>query len=69
MLQHSQWPDCPGCLLRGGLTLTPTGLPPLSRRQLSGHTSELLGSNLSREYQLHAGICSEYDQTVPCSMK
>jgi len=32
-----------GCLLRGCLTITATGLSPASRRQLSGHTSALLG--------------------------
>ena len=34
-----------GRTLRGGLTLTATGLPsgPASRRQLSGHTIALLG--------------------------
>jgi hypothetical protein len=33
-LQHSQSPDCTGCLLRGCLIITATGLPPVSRRQL-----------------------------------
>jgi len=41
-LQHLWSPRSTGCLLRGGLTLTATGLSPASRRQLSGHTSELL---------------------------
>ena len=31
-LQHNQSPDCIGCLLSGGLTLTRTGLSPASRR-------------------------------------
>jgi hypothetical protein len=42
-LQHLRSPRSTGCLLRGGLTLTATGLPPASRRQLSGHTNRLLG--------------------------
>ena len=42
--QHSQLPGCTGCLLSGGLTLTTTGLAPASRRQLSGHTNDLLES-------------------------
>ena len=33
--QHSQSPDCTGCLPRGLLTVTTTGLAPASRRQLS----------------------------------
>ena len=37
-LQHLQSPRSTGCLLRGGLTLTATGLAPASRRQLTGHT-------------------------------
>jgi hypothetical protein len=37
-LQHLRSPRGTGCLLRGGLTLTATGLSPASRRQLSGHT-------------------------------
>ena len=41
-LQHLRSPRSTGCLLRGGLTLTATGLAPASRRQLSGHTSDLL---------------------------
>ena len=31
-LQHNQSPDCIGCLLSGVLTLTGTGLAPVSRR-------------------------------------
>jgi len=31
-LRHNQSPDCIGCLLSGGLTLTRTGLSPASRR-------------------------------------
>ena len=31
-LQHNQSPDCIGCLLSGVLTLTGTGLSPVSRR-------------------------------------
>src|SRR3990170_923091 len=31
-LRHNQSPDCIGCLLPGGLTLTRTGLSPVSRR-------------------------------------
>ena len=42
-LQHSQSPGCTGCLLRGPLAVTTTRLPPVSRRQLSGHTSDGLG--------------------------
>ena len=42
-LQHLRSPRSTGCLLRGGLTLTTTGLSPASRRQLSGHTSGRLG--------------------------
>ena len=38
-LQHLQSPGSTGCLLRGPLAVTTTGLPPVSRRQLSGHTS------------------------------
>lgn len=57
-LQHSQSPDCIGCLLRGSLAITTIGLhlhnttfgavqvSPTSRRQLSGHTSEWIGSAL-----------------------
>ena len=33
-LQHLRSPRSTGCLLRGGLTLTATGLAPASRRQL-----------------------------------
>jgi hypothetical protein len=40
-LQHLRSPRGTGCLLRGGLTLTATGLSPVSRRQLSGHTYSL----------------------------
>jgi hypothetical protein len=39
VLQHLRSPGGTGCLLRGGLTLTATGLTPVSRQQLSGHTS------------------------------
>ena len=39
-LQHLRSPRSTGCLLRGCLTITATGLSPASRRQLSGHTSE-----------------------------
>jgi len=42
-LQHSQSPGCTGCLLRGLLAVTTTGLSSASRRQLSGHTSHMLG--------------------------
>jgi hypothetical protein len=45
--QHSQSPGCTGCLLRGPLAVTTTGLPPVSRRQLPGHTSGQLGEDLS----------------------
>ena len=38
-LQHLRSPRSTGCLLRGCLTITATGLSPASRRQLSGHTS------------------------------
>ena len=38
-LQHLRSPRSTGCLLRGGLILTATGLAPASRRRLSGHTS------------------------------
>jgi len=43
-LQHLRSPRSTGCLLRGGLTLTAIGLPPASRRQLSGHTSAWLAA-------------------------
>jgi len=36
--QHSQSPNCTGCLLPGRLAVTRIGLSPISRRQLSGHT-------------------------------
>jgi hypothetical protein len=42
-LQHLQSPGSTGCLLRGPLAVTTTGLPPASRRQLSGHTKPVLG--------------------------
>ena len=42
-LQHLRSPRSTGCLLRGCLTITATGLAPASRRQLSGHTSDWLG--------------------------
>jgi len=45
-LQHHRSPDSTGCLLRGCLTITATGLSPVSRRQLSGHTSEWLCGHL-----------------------
>ena len=38
-LQHLRSPRSTGCLLRGPLVVTTTGLSPVSRRQLSGHTS------------------------------
>jgi len=41
-LQHIWSPRRTGCLLRGLLTVTTTGLAPVSRRCLSGHTSDLL---------------------------
>ena len=41
-----------GCPLRGCLTITATGLSPVSRRQLSGHTSELLGRQLQKNAPL-----------------
>jgi len=34
LLQHSPLPGCTGCLLRGLLAVTTTGLSPVSRRQL-----------------------------------
>ena len=39
-LRHSQSPDCTGCLLRGLLSVTTTGLAPASKRCLSGHTTD-----------------------------
>ena len=39
-LRHSQSPDCTGCLLRGLLSATTTGLAPASKRCLSGHTTD-----------------------------
>ena len=42
-LQHNRSPGSTGSLLRGLLAVATVGLPPTSRRQLSGHTSELLG--------------------------
>ncbi len=42
-LQHNQSPGCTGCLLCGLLTVTTTGLSPVSRRQLTGHTIRRLG--------------------------
>ena len=41
-LQHLRSPRSTGCLLRGCLTITATGLSPASRRQLSGHTMRML---------------------------
>lgn len=43
-LQHIRPPRCAGCLLRSLLTVATIGLSPVSRRQLSGHTSDLLGA-------------------------
>ena len=43
-LQHNRSPGSTGSLLRGLLAVTTVGLPPTSRRQLSGHTSEMLGA-------------------------
>ncbi len=31
--------------------------------------SEWLGSTIGQEYQLHAGKCAEYDQTISCGME
>ena len=49
--QHYPSPGSCGCLPRnrlpsGRLAVTTVGLSPTSRRQLSGHTSDWLGSNL-----------------------
>jgi hypothetical protein len=50
-LQHLRSPRSTGCLLRGCLTITATGLPPASRRQLSGHTRRALGGHCRRDRQ------------------
>jgi hypothetical protein len=49
-LQHLRSPGSTGCLLRGCLTITATGLSPASRRQLSGHTMRGLGGLLPLQH-------------------
>ena len=44
-LQHHRSPNSTGCLLRGCLTITATGLPPVSRRQLIRTHQRGLGGN------------------------
>jgi len=41
-LQHLRSPGSTGSSLRGLLAVTTVGLSPISRRQLSGHTSDWL---------------------------
>ena len=43
-LLHSQLPVCTGCLLRGHLIVTTTGLPPVSIQCLSEHTPNNQGN-------------------------
>ena len=52
-LRHSQLPGCTGCLLRGLLIVTTTGLAPVSRRCLSGHTMPLLGGTGISRHDFH----------------
>jgi hypothetical protein len=48
--QHLRSPESTGCLLRGLLAVTTVGLSPTSKRQLSGHTSELLSGGISDDH-------------------